>query len=52
MTQIFENWVTQRADYTKLVYIHGDRLFLKDGDRYQLLIMQIAYEAFTCKADK
>lgn len=51
MTEAFENWVTKRTDYTKLIYIHGDRLFLKDGDRYLLLIMQLAYEAYTCKAD-
>lgn len=42
----FEQWVKSTSHYPKLMLIHGERLFIKDGDQYKILAIQLAYEAW------
>lgn len=42
----FEQWVKSTSHYPKLMLIHGERLFIKDGDQYKILAIQWAYEAW------
>ena len=42
----FEVWIKSTSHYPKLMLIHGERLFIKDGDQYKILAIQLAYEAF------
>ena len=43
----FEQWVKSTSHYPKLMLIHGERLFIKDGGQYKILAIQLAYEAWT-----
>ncbi|WP_288400252.1 hypothetical protein [uncultured Acinetobacter sp.] len=45
--QDFELWIKSTSHYPKLMLIHGERLFIKDGDQYKILAIQLAYEAWT-----
>lgn len=42
----FEKWFKAKHFFSQLVFIHGDRLFLRDEHVYRLLVVQIAYEAW------
>lgn len=43
----FEQWVESTGHYPKLMLIHGERLFIKEGGQYKILAIQLAYEAWT-----
>lgn len=48
----FERWFKTKDFYSQLVFIHGERLFLRDEQVYRILVVQIAFEAwseFQCK---
>lgn len=42
----FEEWFQSQDFYTNLRFIHGDALFLKDGDVYRVLEVRIASDAW------
>lgn len=44
----FEDWFKEQGFYFKFLYMHGDRLFLKDGDEYRNFYVNCIYKAF-CK---
>lgn len=46
MHEQFEKWFKAKHFFSQLVFIHGDRLFLRDEQVYRLLVVQIAYEAW------
>lgn len=37
MHEKFEAWIKAQPFYTKLIYIHGERLFIRDNGEYQVL---------------
>ena len=39
----FEGWFTDQSFYTNMRFIHGDALFLRDGDVYRVLPVQMTY---------
>lgn len=42
----FEKWFEAQYFYTNMRFVHGDALFIKDGDVYRVLLVQMAWEAF------
>lgn len=42
----YEEWFAQQDFYTNMRYAHGDKLFIKDGDIYRVLPVQIGYKAW------
>lgn len=42
----FDTWFEDQDFYANMRYIHGDRLFLKDGDVYRVLPVQMVYVSF------
>lgn len=42
----FEEWFKQQDFYLNLLFVHGEALFLKDGDVYRVIAVQAAYKAF------
>lgn len=42
----FEEWFQSQDFYTNLRFIHGDALFLKDGDVYRVLVVRTASKAW------
>lgn len=46
MHEQFKAWFESRDFHMNLVFIHGDRLFDRDGDVYRVLPVRIAYEAY------
>lgn len=36
MHEKFEAWIKAQPFYTKLIYIHGERLFIRDNGEYQI----------------
>ena len=42
----FEQWFVDQDFYVNMLFIHGDALFLKDGDVYRLLPVEMAYQAW------
>ena len=40
----FEDRFTKLPCYQRLVFIHGERLFIRDADIYRVLAVQSAYE--------
>ncbi|WP_238796807.1 hypothetical protein [Acinetobacter pittii] len=57
MHEKFEAWIKSQPFYTKLIYIHGERLFIRDNGEYQVFAMEVAYQAWlvqggdSCKAE-
>ncbi|ALJ87114.1 hypothetical protein AXY22_RS16235 [Acinetobacter baumannii] len=57
MHEKFEAWIKAQPFYTKLIYIHGERLFIRDNGEYQIFAMEVAYHAWlvqggdSCKAE-
>jgi len=45
----FEKWFKDQDFYTNMRFIHGDRLFDKDGDVYRVLPVQIAYQGWNAR---
>lgn len=45
----FEKWFEDQDFYTNMRFIHGDRLFDKDGDVYRVLPVQIAYQGWNAR---
>lgn len=42
----FEVWFEDQDFYTNMRFIHGDKLFDRDGDAYRVLLVQMAYQAW------
>lgn len=42
----FERWFEDQDFYTNMRFIHGDKLFDKDGDVYRVLPVQMAYQGW------
>ncbi|WP_180122873.1 hypothetical protein [Acinetobacter sp. YH12086] len=42
----FEKWFKDQDFYTNMRFIHGDKLFDKDGDVYRVLLVQMSYQAW------
>lgn len=42
----FEKWFAAQDFYTNMRFIHGDKLFDKDGDVYRVLPVQMTYLAW------
>lgn len=42
----FEVWFEDQDFYTNMRFIHGDKLFDRDGDVYRVLLVQMAYQAW------
>lgn len=42
----FEEWFASQDFYTNMRFIHGDGLFIKDGEVYRVLPAQMAWEAW------
>jgi len=42
----FEKWLEDQDFYTNMRFIHGDKLFDRDGDVYRVLPVQMAYQAW------
>lgn len=42
----FEEWFQQQSFYLNLRFIHGDRLFASENGVYQILAVQIGWEAW------
>lgn len=42
----FEIWFMEQDFYTNMRFIHGDKLFDKDGDVYRVLPVQMTYKAW------
>lgn len=43
----FEKWFAAQDFYTNMRFIHGDKLFDKDGDVYRVLPVQMTYLAWS-----
>ncbi|MBH8249359.1 hypothetical protein OZZ14_09585 [Acinetobacter baumannii] len=46
MHEKFEAWIKAQPFYTKLIYIHGERLFIRDNGEYQIFAMEVALQAW------
>lgn len=42
----FEKWFEDQDFYTNMRFIHGDKLFDKDGDVYRVLPVQMVYQGW------
>lgn len=42
----FQEWFKAKDFYMTLIFQHGDRLFDRDGDRYRIITVHIAFEAW------
>lgn len=42
----FEKWFKDQDFYTNMRFIHGDKLFDKDGDVYRILPVQMTYRGW------
>lgn len=43
----FEQWVKTTDHYRELIFLHGERLFIKENGQYKILALRLAYEAWT-----
>lgn len=43
----FEKWFEDQDFYTNMRFIHGDKLFDKDGDVYRVLPVQMTYQGWS-----
>lgn len=43
----FEKWFEDQDFYTNMRFIHGDKLFDKDGDVYRILPVQMTYQGWS-----
>lgn len=52
MRSEFENSIKWSSSYEKLVYQHGERLFIFDDDKYKIAAIQLAWELFKNQQSK
>ena len=52
MKSEFENSIKRSSSYEKLVYQHGERLFIFDDGKYKIAAVQLAWEIFKEKQTK
>lgn len=45
----FIEWVKQTPHYKNLIFMHGDRLFIRENGVFKILAIQLAYECWTKK---
>lgn len=48
----FEKWFEDQDFYTNMRFIHGDKLFDKDGDVYRVLPVQMAYQGWNTQRQR
>ncbi|WP_396231237.1 hypothetical protein [Acinetobacter baumannii] len=44
MHEKFEDWIKAQPFYIKLIYIHGERLFIRDNGEYQIFAMEVPFK--------
>ncbi|HCA5026861.1 TPA: hypothetical protein R1P52_001122 [Acinetobacter baumannii] len=42
----FEAWIKAQPFYNKLIFQHGERLFIREGEGYKILVMEVAFQAW------
>ena len=48
----FEKWFEDQDFYTNMRFIHGDKLFDKDGDVYRILPVQMTYQGWSTQRQR
>ena len=48
----FERWFEDQDFYTNMRFIHGDKLFDKDGDIYRVLPVQMTYQGWSSQRQR
>ena len=48
----FEKWFKDQGFYTNMRFIHGDKLFDKDGDVYRVLPVQMTYQGWSSQRQR
>ena len=48
----FEKWFEDQDFYTNMRFIHGDKLFDKDGDIYRVLPVQMTYQGWSSQRQR
>ncbi|EKE22551.1 MAG: hypothetical protein ACD_6C00784G0004 [uncultured bacterium] len=48
----FEKWFEDQDFYTNMRFIHGDKLFDKDGDVYRVLPVQMVYQGWSTQRQR
>lgn len=48
----FEKWFEDQDFYTNMRFIHGDKLFDKDGDVYRVLPVQMSYQGWNTQRQR
>jgi hypothetical protein len=48
----FEKWFKDQDFYTNMRFIHGDKLFDKDGDVYRVLPVQMTYQGWNTQRQR
>lgn len=48
----FEKWFEDQDFYTNMRFIHGDKLFDKDGDVYRVLPVQMSYQGWSSQRQR
>lgn len=48
----FEKWFKDQDFYTNMRFIHGDKLFDKDGDVYRVLPVQMTYQGWSTQRQR
>lgn len=48
----FEKWFEDQDFYTNMRFIHGDKLFDKDGGAYRVLPVQMTYQAWNTQRQR
>ena len=48
----FEKWFEDQNFYTNMRFIHGDKLFDKDGDVYRVLPVQMTYQGWSTQRQR
>lgn len=48
----FEKWFEDQDFYTNMRFIHGDKLFDKDGDVYRVLSVQMTYQGWSSQRQR
>src|SRR5690606_11645588 len=48
----FEKWFKDQDFYTNMRFIHGDKLFDKDGDVYRVLPVQMVYQGWSTQRQR
>ena len=48
----FEKWFEDQDFYTNMRFIHGDKLFDKDGDVYRVLPVQMTYQGWSSQCQR